>query len=322
MTDLFTVKTDRASDSIIEYIRYFCSENYVKRILGDSYSYINIEINNCKHNISLGKINEGNINVNHRSAFLRRGLLSFDVPFKINMYNENITKHISKEFTFLRDFVYSYALKLGSMHKEIHNNKLSNLLLARDCGIKVPPTLITTSKLELEKFYQKHTKILTKPIHNGHLYFEEEQFVYSCKGILFLGKEEMKEIGDEFCVSLFQAYTEKELELRIFFLDKEIYPMAIFSQLDEKTKYDFRNYNHIKPNRNVPFKLPQSFKKKLEKFIDEIDLNTGSIDVILTPENEFYFLEVNPTGQFGWVSQNCNFYLEKEIAKYLIDYEV
>lgn len=60
------------------------------------------------------------------------------------------------------------------------------------------------------------------------------------------------------------------------------------------------------------------FEKKIQKFMNKIGLKTGSIDVILTPENEFYFLEINPTGQFGWVSQNCNFYLEKEIAKFLI----
>ena len=34
---------------------------------------------------------------------------------------------------------------------------------------------------------------------------------------------------------------------------------------------------------------------------------------------EFVFLEVNPVGQFGWVSKNCNYYLEKKIALKLIN---
>ena len=45
--------------------------------------------------------------------------------------------------------------------------------------------------------------------------------------------------------------------------------MAIFSQLDEKTKYDFRNYNHGKPNRNIPYKLPEDIKEKVLKYTKE-----------------------------------------------------
>jgi hypothetical protein len=33
------------------------------------------------------------------------------------------------------------------------------------------------------------------------------------------------------------------------------------------------------------------------------------------------FLEVNPTGQYGMVSDPCNYYLDKKIAEYLIDYD-
>jgi hypothetical protein len=39
--------------------------------------------------------------------------------------------------------------------------------------------------------------------------------------------------------------------------------------------------------------------------------------MIVTPEGEYVFLEVNPTGQFGWVSDNCNYYLEEKIANHL-----
>ena len=52
-----------------------------------------------------------------------------------------------------------------------------------------------------------------------------------------------------------------------------------------------------------------------------VNLNTGSIDMIVTKENEYIFLEVNPVGQFGMVSQPCNYYLEKKITEYLMKYE-
>lgn len=98
--------------------------------------------------------------------------------------------------------------------------------------------------------------------------------------------------------------------------------MAIFSQLDDKTKLDFRNYNEENPNRNVPFKLPHEVENKLRNLFEQLDLNTGSIDLILTPKNDFVFLEINPVGQFGMTSYPCNYYLEKKIAKYLIKNDI
>ena len=90
--------------------------------------------------------------------------------------------------------------------------------------------------------------------------------------------------------------------------------MAIFSQQKESTSIDFRNYDVKNPNRYVPFSIPKSIESKLKLFMKKLDLKTGSIDLIVTPNDEYVFLEVNPVGQFDFVSVNCNYYIEKEIA--------
>lgn len=87
--------------------------------------------------------------------------------------------------------------------------------------------------------------------------------------------------------------------------------MAILSQSDEKTKIDFRKYNEEKPNRNVPFKLPDDIDQKIKQLFKYLDLNTGSVDLIVDHQENFYFLEINPVGQFGMVSYPCNYFLEK-----------
>ena len=38
--------------------------------------------------------------------------------------------------------------------------------------------------------------------------------------------------------------------------------------------------------------------------------------MIVTPTNEYVFLEVNPVGQFNFVSELCNYYIEKNIAEF------
>ena len=49
----------------------------------------------------------------------------------------------------------------------------------------------------------------------------------------------------------------------------------------------------------------------------ECELNMGTLDFIVTKNDEFIFLEINPVGQFTDLSYNCNYYVEKKIAQIL-----
>ncbi|MNR06137.1 hypothetical protein D3C85_1222000 [compost metagenome] len=49
--------------------------------------------------------------------------------------------------------------------------------------------------------------------------------------------------------------------------------------------------------------------------LDAYGLNCASFDVIYSSDDaQYYFLDLNPVGQFGMVSTPCNYNLEKEIA--------
>ena len=95
--------------------------------------------------------------------------------------------------------------------------------------------------------------------------------------------------------------------------------MAIFSQNDAQTQIDFRNYNLNKPNRYVPYKLPKLIETKLLKLMNVHKLNNGSIDLILNSKGEYVYLEVNPVGQFSFLSNSCNYHIEKLIATKLLN---
>jgi hypothetical protein len=95
--------------------------------------------------------------------------------------------------------------------------------------------------------------------------------------------------------------------------------MAIFSQGDRQTEVDFRRYNRTRPNRAVPYRLPGDIVGKLRTLMGSLGMDTGSQDLIRTPDGRHVFLEVNPAGQFGMVSHRCNYHLEKRMAEYLIE---
>ena len=85
-----------------------------------------------------------------------------------------------------------------------------------------------------------------------------------------------------------------------------------------QTRADFRQYNEERPNRTVPYRLTPELEEGLRRLMDDLGLETGSIDLLVPPEGRQVFLEVNPVGQLGMVSHACNYPLERRIAEVLI----
>ena len=234
---------------------------------------------------------------------------------KIIVEEDSIRFNLEKEWDKLKDFLHLYCESknsIGSYGKEKSQNKLTCLSLAQKIGLEIPPTLITTNKSDLLAFIQQQGECITKSISN--MFQIKRPDFFQVIGTQIITDDLIDKLGDSFFPTLIQKRIEKAFELRIFYLKGVFYSMAIFSQSDERTSLDYRDYNRVKPNRNIPYILPNDIELKLKLLMDKLELNTGSIDIMVTPENEYVFLEVNPTGQFGWLSQNCNYYLEEKIA--------
>ncbi len=201
----------------------------------------------------------------------------------------------------------------GSFFAEKKNNKLINLELAKSVHLLIPPTCVTNSKKVLAQFIRRHKQVITKDL-CAPVYLPGDKGTLTSSGVISIGLSDLDAMADNFAAVFVQENISKQFEIRCFLFRKTIFSMAIFSQNDQQTTTDFRNYNDARPNRCVPFQLPPSIASKLWKFMALAELDTGSIDLIYTPEGEFVFLEVNPMGQFHWLSENCNYYLEHFIA--------
>ena len=252
----------------------------------------------------------------------RRGRLRH-IPLALNKTG-SVYDYLKKEEDSLIKSIENYLKGcvnyIGSFQKETENFKLTHLLNAKKIGLKIPNSLVTNSKKELVKFKNHYNSIISKDLRYPVNIKTESVFISSV-GTFKVTNIMFEKLSDIFAPIFVQEYIEKQFEIRVFFFEEQLYAMAIFSRNDEKTRVDFRNYNDEKPNRCVPFDLPQNLKQKLLKFVELSDLNTGSIDLIFSKKNEFIFLEVNPMGQFDWLSKNCNYYIEKEIAQTFSKYE-
>lgn len=97
-----------------------------------------------------------------------------------------------------------------------------------------------------------------------------------------------------------------------------MYSMAIFSQLNAHSEVDWRKSQHEQNTRSVPFLLPKKYEKPIHRLMVKLGLKTGSLDFIVNKDGQLIFLEVNPVGQFGMVSELCNYSLYHKFASFII----
>jgi hypothetical protein len=156
-------------------------------------------------------------------------------------------------FRSLLSWLSSYCYCIGNPEM-VSPDKINILQLASEFGLNVPDWLVTSKKENVLSFLNRHQKIITKSFNsffcsaNGHSY----RMLTSLVTI-----ETLDNYPKNFESMFFQKYIEKKYELRIFYWLGDFFVSGIFSQQDEKTKIDFRNYNDKKPNRNIPLKIPE-----------------------------------------------------------------
>jgi ATP-GRASP peptide maturase of grasp-with-spasm system len=303
---ILSEQSDPTTTTVIEWLEYY-NKDWVRINIEDTIEFIFIGED------VIFKLDQKEYKLSEFTSYwYRRGMFSF-----VNNYSTGISQFdgfLKIEFQKIVEFIYYRLRKLNSINSiEFSDvNKLIVNSVAKEVGILTPNDLIFSNKESLrENICNK--QFLTKPIGGGsiNIFYDFSTYAFST----ILNPTHVK--TQSFFPSLVQNYIDKKYELRIFYIKGEFYSMAIMSQLDDQTKIDFRKYNTEKPNRTIPFVLPKIIEQKIENLMLKLNLNCGSIDMIVTPENEYVFLEVNPVGQFGMTSYPCNFQLEKRIAELL-----
>ena len=327
MVLLISSSNDASTDAVMDWIDYLGGA--AKRVNTDKLSPMDIQALRVSNNKGEQLYQDGNSHNRFTSVWFRRpatNIFKEEVP--MHAIEDRATSHLVNkflEFEAERITDYIYYIYNNCAKTKLGNPFLSSVnkleILSKACyhGLQIPETIITANKPELIKFKNRYKDIITKAIYetptlnpNGKLYKIYTEVVTD---------EIIEQCPETFFPSLFQEKLEKEVELRVFYLNGQFHAAAIFSQNDEQTAIDFRRYNTKKPNRKVPFNLPAHVENNLHALMVDIGLNSGSIDLILAEKGEYVFLEINPVGQYGMISQYSNAILSKEIAKFLLNHE-
>ncbi len=195
-------------------------------------------------------------------------------------------------------------------------NKQLHALVARKAGLEVPDSLFTNDPGAVRRFADAHPDgIITKMQSSFAIYRDdEEQVVFTNK----MTEADLSELdGLNLCPMIFQEMVPKKLELRVTVVGNEIFCAGIDSTTMERAESDWRKEGHAFAEHWKPYELPEAVKAGLLKTMDFLQLNYGAIDIILTPDDRYVFLEVNPCGEFYWLEMYADLPISKAIARLL-----
>lgn len=184
--------------------------------------------------------------------------------------------------------------------------KVEQLARASRFGFNVPATLLSNQPEEVREFYQKQNQnIIMKSIAESSVQLDSikpEDIVTTGISTTVITEEHlaMLDAVREFPCQ-FQAYVEKQYELRITVVGKQLFVAKIDSQSDERTRIDFRDFSVDIAYQ--AWQLPDEIASRCLEFVHSYGLQYGAIDLIFTPDNQYVFLENNPGGQFLFIEQ-------------------
>ncbi|MNS34319.1 RimK-like ATP-grasp domain protein [compost metagenome] len=114
-----------------------------------------------------------------------------------------------------------------------------------------------------------------------------------------------------------QKYINKKYEVRYTVVDKEHFVCKIDSQKSEISKIDWRRYDL----QNTPHSIiqpPEEIKRSINKMMKEFNLVYGALDFIVSEDDSWYFLEINPSGQYLWIEDLTGLEITNSIKNYLV----
>lgn len=176
---------------------------------------------------------------------------------------------------------------------------------ASQIGFKIPDTLITSNPQRAMDFWKHCNKeMIIKAL---ILSSSENKVIFTNK----VTDETIQKIERlKSSPVILQKLVPHKYELRITVVGDKIFP----AKIEGKSQLDWRR-DKIKIE---PCKLPFHIEKQCFKLVKKLGLQYGCIDMLVTPDNEYIFLEINPNGQWDFVEKFTGMKIGKAIAHLLM----
>jgi glutathione synthase/RimK-type ligase-like ATP-grasp enzyme len=180
-------------------------------------------------------------------------------------------------------------------------NKLYQLKVAGSLGFTLPETLVTNQAPIIADFFRTHNEeVVLKPLFNSRpaLPGGEQQVIFTNR----LDPAHVDHL-DQYALTpgIYQRNIAKAYEVRVTVVGTAVFAASVDSQANTTTSQDWRR-------ARLPFRayqLPVAVAELCIALVAALHLRFGAIDLIKGLDGQYYFLEINPNGQWAWLELDC-----------------
>lgn len=194
-------------------------------------------------------------------------------------------------------------------------NKLIQLSIAEKVGFKIPKTIVTNNPQKVKEFSFKEYSAIAKAISIGCLELDNHKWgIYAHQ---ISPEDLLNEQAIQVAPFILQERIKKRAELRITVVGKKLFSTEIVLEGCENEKPDW----HLADERFIrykKYKIPDSLAARCLQTVEHLGLVYAAFDFVITPEEKYIFLEVNPSGQWGWIEHETGYPITRTLADLLI----
>jgi glutathione synthase/RimK-type ligase-like ATP-grasp enzyme len=190
------------------------------------------------------------------------------------------------------------------------------LRAARRLGFSVLETLVTNSPDEALAFCRRHGQVVFKTLNPPRVGRGGGRSWISTS---LLGPRDLDALdGLRQCPGIFQPRLPKRFDLRVTLVGRRVFPVEIHSQDHGETAVDFRRCwaRGIALDHRV-HALPEVVRDRCLALARTLGLAYCALDLVVTPAEDYVFLEVNPSGQYGWIEHAAGLPITRALAALL-----
>lgn len=190
--------------------------------------------------------------------------------------------------------------------------KPRQLRVAAECGLTVPRSLVTNIGARARAFADEVGVLVYKSLSTGIVTEQDElRIIYTSR----LTADDLDNGAIALCCHLFQEWVPKAFDVRLTVVGGRCFAVAVHAG-SPATEIDWRSrYGEL---RYEVRETPEEVRRATLLYLRRFGLVFGAFDFSVTPDGRWWFLECNPSGQWGWLAEETGLPIAGALADELV----
>jgi len=195
------------------------------------------------------------------------------------------------------------------------NSKILQSQVAREIGFAIPRALFTSNLEHARNFITQGFDTVIKPVYTDYVNINGKYKTMFTNDV-DVEKTDLSGISKFPCIIQEKIYG---IDYRVTVVGDKIHMYQIIKKDRYRLNTDWRRFQLNKGlDYNYIEDIPSDLSEKCFKMVRNLGLNYGAFDFIQSVDGSYFFLELNPNGQWAFAEENTSGPITKSMAELIL----